>query len=291
MERGCESVPVSVVRSTGPRFPSPLPYRVSSPKYLLATVLAFGCILAPLQSGGADIADADAWVTALDTRSTAGLGELLGRGVDPNIAAANGKTGLMLASQQGETKLVEALIEAGADVNAVNDNGGTPLMYAAMVEDPEATELLIGAGANVDATAKLGWTALLVAAVKGHGKPARALIEAGADLNRQDAYGWTCLMRAVRGGHADIVAMLLGAEGIRIDVVQETGSSALHIAAAGGHAQIARMLARHGADIDLRDMSGRTPSAVARGAGFNDLAAALAGTSDAYASGAAAETK
>ena len=216
------------------------------------------------------------WTSALDTGSTVSLAELLDSGADPNQSAAHGKTALMVASQKQDLGLVEKLVAAGADINASNDNGGTALMYAAMGNDRAVTDALIRFGADVNARARLGWTALLVAAVKGHAGPARALLDNGAAINATDAYRWTPLMRAVRGEHVAVVEVLLSAEGIDVNAVQESGASALHLAALVGNVRLADLLLAHGADPERRDGAGRTAGDVASAAGFSDLAARIA---------------
>jgi ankyrin repeat protein len=114
-----------------------------------------------------------------------------------------------------------------------------------------------------------------MAAVKGHTAVARTLLAAGADQNIRDAYGWTPLMRAVHSGREGIVRMLLDAPGTDLSARQESGATVLHVAAATGNAAIARMLVDHGADRSARDSRDRTPAAVARAAGHEELVGLL----------------
>ena len=59
--------------------------------------------------------------------------ELLERGVAVNAVDDDGNTALLLASE-GEPQIVEALIAAGANVNQQNNDGLTPLMLATRCE-------------------------------------------------------------------------------------------------------------------------------------------------------------
>jgi TonB family protein len=65
-------------------------------------------------------------------------------------------------------------------------------------------------------------------------------------------------MCAVEGGHDEIVEMLLAA-GASLDRQNQSGETALHLAARYGRTVSARLLLRAGADFALRDAEGRTP--------------------------------
>jgi TonB family protein len=65
-------------------------------------------------------------------------------------------------------------------------------------------------------------------------------------------------MCAVEGGHDEIVEMLLAA-GASLDRQNQSGETALHLAARYGRTASARLLLRAGADFSLRDAEGRTP--------------------------------
>jgi ankyrin repeat protein len=111
-----------------------------------------------------------------------------------------------------------------------------------------------------------------VAAVKGHVAVVRRLLAAGAEPQVTDAYGWTPLMRAVEARRHDVVRVLLDAPGTDLATRQESGATALHIAAATGDLAMVRLLVNHGADRAVTDNGGRTPAAVARSVGHPDVA-------------------
>lgn len=252
-----------------------LPRAVGSACLLIgALVLGVGLSIAEPSDDGAG----DAWDRSLRAEDLRAIESLLGPDVDPDRAARHGRTALMLAARDAETSLVVRLISAGADVNARNDNGGTPLMYGAIGGDADIGQRLIEAGAEVNAVARFEWTAMMVAAAKGHAGYLDILMQAGADPNARDAYGWTPLMRAVLGGHEQAVACLLKVPSIDLELRGESGATALHIAAAGGNANIVRSLLDRGSDPAATDEDDRTPAQFASQAGHHSLESLLSQT-------------
>jgi uncharacterized protein len=67
---------------------------------------------------------------------------------------------LHLASRNGHTAVIEALLKAGADVNALEGTHSTALMYAAYYGHLDAVELLIQQGAELNVRDNGGHTAL-----------------------------------------------------------------------------------------------------------------------------------
>ena len=66
--------------------------------------------------------------------------------------------------------------------------------------------------------------------------------------------------------------MLLAAPGADLSARQESGATALHIAAAAGHSDIVRLLIEHGADRSIEDRNGNTAAATAQLAGHGEIA-------------------
>lgn len=95
----------------------------------------------------------------------------------------------------------------------------------------------------------------------------REAISKGADPNETIVVGHppkipgvTPAMFAAKAGNVDCLAALLEA-GAKIDAVNELGESALHYGV--NHPVVVSLLIEHGADIDLRTKSGRTPLVLA----------------------------
>ena len=68
------------------------------------------------------------WLEAIANRDLAALSRQLDNGrVNPNQAAQDGRTALMIAAQKADAELAARLVAAGANVNATNVNGGSVL--------------------------------------------------------------------------------------------------------------------------------------------------------------------
>lgn len=129
-------------------------------------------------------------------------------------------------------------------------------------------------------------TALHYAANGGHLEVASKLIIAGTHVNAVDGVGHTPAHLAAQRGHAAVLERLLGA-GYLVNTVNKhhctmlwlhrvsgictqvvcTGCTALHYAAAAGHASAARVLLGAGANADAVDAHGRTAVLLAAAAG------------------------
>jgi len=238
--------------------------------YLAVVVLATSAMLAEAGS----IASQE-FLSALERGDIDGAARLVASGVDVNTQRSDGKTLLILAAKESDVVLVRRLIAAGADVNATTDNGGTALMFAAIRGDLETQTALIDAGADVNAIGGFDWTALMVASVKGHVLAARQLLMSGANPNLSDIYGWTPLMRAVYEARIEVVQALMEASEIDLNVKNDQGATALHLAAAKGNEQLARALLLAGANPLIQDRKGRTPALMARAAGHDEVAELL----------------
>jgi ankyrin repeat protein len=189
----------------------------------------------------------------------AAVEQLLRAGADVKAPNRYGVTPLALACENGSAPMIELLLKAGADASAPLPGGETPLMTAARTGRLDAVKLLLARGADVNAKeAKRGQTAIMWAAAEGHAAVVEALIAAGADFKARLDSGFTPLLFAAREGKQDVVRVLLKAGADVNETVQpkrpaggkapRAGSTALHLATASAHYELAAFLVTSGAD-------------------------------------------
>lgn len=136
------------------------------------------------------------------------LQSVIQAGRDIDYELPDGKTALMLASEQGNAPAVRQLLAAGAAPNARSRNGGTALMYAASIGNNAAVRTLLQSGSAVNSMNVEGKTALMAAAGGGHLDTVRVLLENGANIGTTSIHGRTALNYAQEGGHTAVVNLL-----------------------------------------------------------------------------------
>ena len=133
---------------------------------------------------------------------------LLKAGANPDpdaerrIAISTSTTPLILASTNGMTAIVKALLKRNVAVDKVDGDGWTALKRASNEGHEEVVTLLLKAGASPNIADDEGWTALINAAGKGHVEVCKALLKTGADVNATGARGRTPLLQAI-GARSD----------------------------------------------------------------------------------------
>ena len=182
--------------------------------------------------------------------------------VDVNEKNYAGITPLTIAAEKGNMEIIKMLVEDGnALVNEASSYGVTPLIAAAAAGNDEAVAYLVEQGANVSAKDDWGKTALIYAATLDNPKLVSSVIKLDKTaVNLPDNLGNTALIYAAQKGLLDNMKILL-ANGANANYRNPaTGISALSAAAAEGNSAAIRMLVRTGkADVNISDLSGRTP--------------------------------
>lgn len=174
---------------------------------------------------------------------------LLENGADPNVPDREGNTplhqALSMAYDQGgwdtdrnrannialRVGVVQELAQFGADVNARNRDEKPPLHRAGWA--PETMKVLLDLGADVEARDGRGLAMLHHVAWGGGPEQMRVLLEHGADPN------------------AATLIQYKGEKGLFVN-----GATPLHLA---HHGDLAELLIQFGADVEARDIMGRTP--------------------------------
>lgn len=187
---------------------------------------------------------------------------------------------LITAAERGDTGKAIALLKAGADINGTDERGRTAAMAATHGNHPDTLKALINAGADINLRDHRSDNPLLYAGAEGMLDIVKLAVEAGADTSLTNRFGGTSLIPAADRGHTDIVEYLLEHSDVSVDHVNNLGWTALLeavILGDGGsrHTRIVRLLAAHGANVNLADKDGVTPLAHAKKRGYADIAEIL----------------
>jgi len=204
------------------------------------------------------------------------LRQLIARGVDLN-QQHGGLTALLAATRDswhGRPEAVMTLLANGADARAVDNEGNTPLHHAARSTDPAVAALLLDAGAQVDVLNQEGFSPLGVACASGNWRLARFLIEHGA--RPEPAGGQPALLAAVAGDDDPGGAQLLLRHKARVDARGLDQRTALMQACAAGNTDVVSVLLDAGADRNAHDAQGLTPLLEAARNGHTAVVARLA---------------
>lgn len=190
---------------------------------------------------------------------------LLGAGANAKAVNRYGVPPLAIAALNGHAGIATRLLDAGADPNAGLSADEAPIMTAARTGNVDTLKTLIAHGARVAIRDTRGQSPLMWAASRNNAGAVRLLIEAGADLNARTANapdgraarmtvflspqptGFTALLFAVRAGSAEAVTALLDA-GADVNDTLSDGESALVLATANAHWDVASLLLDRGAD-------------------------------------------
>lgn len=235
-------------------------------------------------------------------------------GIDPDSVDNEGSTALMRAAGHGDMTILNALLGARADVNKRNRRGETALAWAAIAGHAEVVRTLLSRGANADSvnrafvfSAELGRTETLLVLIDRVGDKGKATAEAlrraaassfdntdedrlievsrlllqrGADINAPDDNGWAALTEAVKSGRGQMVQLFIES-GANVNHRcacngwLSGGYTPLAMAADKNQPEIADLLLKAGADLNLPNHEGATPLMIAAANGSQAIVMAL----------------
>ena len=200
---------------------------------------------------------------------------------------------LHVAALAGQPEIVRLLIEAGKDINGYlnsrNHRNAHNALSLSLQLNPnqEVATLLIQAGIDVNAPHQIGIgfqdTPLHIVAAM-HEKPAMsvniasALISAGANLNPQlgkpntlvFGAGRTPLHTAASVNHIAMARLLLK-HGANVNAKDDSDNSPLHLAIYEGHGELAKLLIESGAYVHAKNYNGNLPIQIAAFAGLPEV--------------------
>ena len=181
---------------------------------------------------------------------------LLERGAKPDLATRHGDTALMWAAQAGDVPGLKLLLAHGADVNHKNKEGQPAMTYALANVGPEqkpVIEALLAAGADVNLPDNQGCTPFLFAfALIKHGYGIEAMLAHGADMRRAiplSAPRVTISTEVLAGKFATTSTFIFSLV---------PGTTPLMFAVQSGEIALIRAILAKGADVTVRDGSGKT---------------------------------
>lgn len=186
--------------------------------------------------------------------------------VDYNTLPHGGRPDRLSSDLTTSLEMIEMLLEAGANPNmqlklfppyrslgadrgadGILSIGATPLLRAARGGDIPAMKLLLQHGALPDLPTLAGVTPLMAAS----GFRASPIDTRGRFRGEQQAY--------------ESANLLLETGKVDVNAREERGQTALFGAASQGYNSVVRLLADHGADLEVRDNNGNTPVDAAMG--------------------------
>ncbi|MDE0572751.1 ankyrin repeat domain-containing protein [Demequina sp. B12] len=214
---------------------------------LVAGLAAVGVALTACSADGDNASDGGA-----DTEATVEAATVTDAPLDEQLEQAIG---------DGNTALVDALIEGGVDPEADFGLGFTPLRMAITGDHTEIVEALIAAGADAAATDAIGYNSLHTAGLnQASAETTQLLLDAGADPEQFDEsiYNASPLHLAARNDSVDALQAMVDS-GADPDLVNPMyGANPLFFAAESDQVAAAQYLIDIGADYNHTDLEGQT---------------------------------
>ena len=160
---------------------------------------------------------------------------LIEKGADIEARNVDGINALVYAVSLNDEEMVKFLLEKGADANTVCEIENehiymppTPLMNAVYNGNTNIINMLLENGADINYTTD-EMTPLIYAAYKGNTNIINTLLENGVDINYTNYYGMTALMYAANSNQFEAVKILLK-NNADTSITDEDGRTALDMA-------------------------------------------------------------
>lgn len=173
----------------------------------------------------------------------------------------NGLTALQVAVSHARLDIVRVLLDHGAQPDRLfADIGLLPLHVSTTHKDPRVAQLLLNAGANPDGESVDGTTALHFCLSNGdNAEMVQVLIDGGADVNMLVGTATPLSVAVVQSRQASLKTLLSAGAAMNATHDPEHNESLLHMAARQDDVRVAEILLDHGADVNKRDQSSKTP--------------------------------
>lgn len=207
---------------------------------------------------------------------------LIEKSADVNAKNEDGWVPLHAACAQGHKDAAELLVQSKAELNVLNDAGNTPLFQAVAAGRRTISDILVSNGADLNLSAEGGWKPIHASCFFEFQKLTRWLVNKGADVNIgcsaiRDYAPLHILISTDEPPPMELVELLLEVGKANPNLTNNTGGTALHLAAYWGHMDAVKTLTEKGADLNMKNDNERTSLDLAARYGHQDVAEFLAG--------------
>lgn len=170
-----------------------------------------------------------------------------------------GNLPLMIAVIRNNIEVIELLIERGAKVDEQNESEKTALMLAAFYGRLHLVKVLRQYDASFEMRDNSGMCPLHYAIDGGNCDTIEYMVTDGADINAVDTVnGWTPILRAASLNAKADVARVLIKYGADLNLADNNQKTALMIATINGNLPFVQVLVTHGADLYAKNEYGKT---------------------------------
>jgi uncharacterized protein len=152
----------------------------------------------------------------------------------------------------------------------VQNNLNYALFTAASIGNCIGIEWLVRHGADVDARTMENVTPVIFAVASGEKYALSQLLVYHPDLDVISSYDESALMVAVKDNNMEIAELLLRDSAL-VDLQNKRGFTALHMSVSYGHREMTDMLLYYEANVNIRSNDGTTPLMVAAYSGYPDI--------------------
>ncbi|MEJ2669066.1 MAG: ankyrin repeat domain-containing protein, partial [Gammaproteobacteria bacterium] len=185
---------------------------------------------------------------------------LIAQGASPNIAGAFGVTPVMIAVKQDKPALLKKLIAAGGDVLAKDAKKRDAIDHAILTDNtPIMTYLINDLDRPLPTQALADY--LLLATKYGRVDAIKLIVRGRKALERRDGNQRNAIWYACQSGLADIIPDLIHA-GVNPHTIDSSGQSSLTVAASSGCLTCAQKLSRYNT-VDHQTKAGATALMIA----------------------------